>query len=47
MFSLALLVMFSGRTCRLVIVPYRGVADIGLSSYSPVRRRAGNLVPDL
>jgi hypothetical protein len=24
----------------LVIVPYGGVADIGLSSYSPFRRRA-------
>jgi hypothetical protein len=27
----------------LVIVPYGGVADIGLSSYSPFRRRAANL----
>ena len=31
----------------LVIVPYGGVADIGLSSYSPFRRRAANLVSDL
>jgi hypothetical protein len=29
------------RTCQLVIVPsYGGVADIGLSSYIPVSRRA-------
>ena len=27
----------------LVIVPYGGVADIGLSSYSRFRRRAANL----
>ncbi len=48
MFSLALIVMFSGRTCRLVIVPsYGGVADIGLSCYSPVRRRAATIVSDL
>jgi hypothetical protein len=26
-----------------VIVPYGGVADIGLSSYRPFRRRAANL----
>ena len=36
------------RPCRLVIVPsYGGVADIGLSSYSPVRRRAATIVSDL
>ncbi len=35
------------RTCRLVIVQYGGVADIGLSSYSPVRRRAATIVSDL
>jgi hypothetical protein len=27
----------------LVIIPYGGVADLGLSSYSPFRRRAANL----
>ena len=31
----------------LVIVPYGGVADIGLSSYSPFRRRAATIVSDL
>jgi hypothetical protein len=31
------------QTDPLVIVPYGGVADIGLSSYSPFRRRAANL----
>ena len=34
------------RTCRLVIVQYGGVAG-GLSSYSPVRRRAATIVSDL
>jgi hypothetical protein len=36
------------RPCRLVIVPpHGGVADIGLSSYSPVRRRPATIVSDL
>ena len=31
----------------VIVPPHGGVADIGLSSYSPVRRRAATVVSDL
>jgi hypothetical protein len=31
----------------VIVPPYGGVADIGVSSYSPVRRRAATIVSDL